>query len=117
MLDFTSALYLGLAHPAGSLRPWKRMTTGRPAVLETTGTSRRVAMVLASLIGCEAATLCPSTLHAFWDLFGMFGAGHALYVDEGAYPIAQWGVERAVARGIRATFFQHYNPRALRQAI
>ena len=31
MLDFTSALYLGLRHGSGSLRPWSALTTGVPA--------------------------------------------------------------------------------------
>jgi len=33
VLDFTSALYLGLRHPSGSLRPWARFTLGVPAAL------------------------------------------------------------------------------------
>ena len=33
VLDFTSALYLGLQHPSRSLRPWRQFTTGAPAAL------------------------------------------------------------------------------------
>jgi 8-amino-7-oxononanoate synthase len=117
MLDFTSALYLGLTHPSPSLRPWTQLTTGRPAVLEADGEPHTVGAALASLVGCEAATLRPSTLHAFWDLFGMIGRNHTVYVDSGAYPVARWGAERAAGRGLGATCFLHYNPRALELAI
>ena len=41
VLDFTSALYLGLRHPSSSLRPWSGLTTGKPAVLEPPRGRRR----------------------------------------------------------------------------
>ncbi len=34
MLDFTSALYLGLRHGSRSLAPWDQLTLGTPAALE-----------------------------------------------------------------------------------
>jgi len=75
MADFTSALYLGLRHGAGSLRPWARLTTGRPAALADPPGAREVAGALAALAGCGAGSLAPSTLHLFWDLFGVLAAG------------------------------------------
>jgi 8-amino-7-oxononanoate synthase len=92
VLDFTSALYLGLHHPKASLRPWEQLTTGRPAALEEPPGARAVAHKLAALVGCEGAVLVPSTLHLFWDLFGMLAHARVIiYMDAGAYPIAGWG--------------------------
>ena len=71
MLDFTSALYLGLRHPLGSSRPWAALSLGRPAALQPPPGAGALARELAALQGCEAATLLPSTLHLFWDLFGL----------------------------------------------
>ena len=117
MLDFTSALYLGMTHPTASLCPWSQLTTGRPAVLGTTCESRAVSARLASLTGCEAATLRPSTLHAFWDLFGMIGRDCRVYLDSGAYAIAHWGTERAAGRGIGVARFPHHDASALRRLM
>lgn len=114
MLDFTSALYLGLRHPSGSLRPWAQLTTGMPAALAIPASQERVADALAELQGCERAILGPSTLHLFWDLFGLLGEQEvAIYLDAGAYPIARWGVERAAARGIPVQRFPHHDAKAL----
>ena len=111
MLDFTSALYLGLRHESGSLRPWSQLTAGVPAALATPALSRTVAAGLAALVGAERATLARSTLHAFWDLFGILpGDDTAIYVDASAYPIARWGVERAAARGAPVQVFAHHDP-------
>ena len=75
MLDFTSALYLGLRHPSASLPPWDALTIGRPAALAEPPDAEAVAAEIASLQGCEAATLLPSTLHLFWDLFRVLDDG------------------------------------------
>ena len=117
MLDFTSALYLGLRHPSASLEPWDQLTTGRPAALLTTSSQRTLAQALANLVGCERATLGSSTLHLFWDLFGMLDRRHAIYMDAGVYPIGRWGVERAAARRIPVQVFSHYDGEALRLAL
>ena len=115
MLDFTSALYLGLQHPSWSLRPWTSLTTGVPAALALPPRVETVARELAALQGCERAALGTSTLHLFWDLFGQFPPrDFAVYLDDRAYAIARWGVERAAARGVRARRFAHYDPRDLR---
>jgi len=120
MLDFTSALYLGLRHASSSLRPWSQLTSGRSAVQGTciSRSQQRVTQALANLIGCEQAVLGPSTLHLFWDLFGMLARDRvAIYLDAAAYPIARWGVERAAARGVPVRTFAHHNPEALARLL
>jgi 8-amino-7-oxononanoate synthase len=110
MLDFTSALYLGLRHPSAALRPWDCLTLGRPAALGEPSAAAQVAGELARLQGCETAMLLPSTLHLFWDLFGVLSEQRiAILVDAGTYPIARWGVERAAARGIPVECFLHHD--------
>src|SRR5262245_50393298 len=109
MLDFTSSLYLGLQHPSWSLEPWASMSTGRPAALGTPDKHRQVAAALADLTGCERATLHSSTLHVFWDLFGMLARRTAIFMDAGVYPIGRWGVERAASRCIPVQVFTHYS--------
>jgi 8-amino-7-oxononanoate synthase len=111
MIDFTSSLYLGLRHASRSLRPWAQLTTGVPAVLRTPSLSRTIAAALAALTGTERATLCRSTLHAFWDLFPVLvRPDTTIYVDASAYPIARWGVERVACRGIPVRTFRHHDP-------
>jgi 8-amino-7-oxononanoate synthase len=113
-LDFTSSLYLGFLHPSRSLEPWDQLTTGTPAALGVAATTSRVQARLAALLGCARATVAPSTLHAFWDLFIVLGTDdHAILVDTGAYPIARWGVERAAARGAICRSFAHHDAEAL----
>lgn len=118
MLDFTSALYLGMRHESWSLEPWRQLTTGRPAALVRPHRAAQVSQVLAALQGCESATLAPSTLHLFWDLFGMLaGERVAIHTDAGIYPISQWGVERAAARGVPVWKFPHHDSEALRRHL
>jgi 8-amino-7-oxononanoate synthase len=118
VLDFTSALYLGLNHAHAELRPWTQLTLGKPAVLAPPPESDAIADQLAQLIGCERATLGTSTLHLFWDLFGQLGRERiAIYVDAGTYPIARWGVERALAWGALVRGFKHHDTRALQSAL
>jgi 8-amino-7-oxononanoate synthase len=71
VLDFTSALYLGLEHPGSSLGSWSQLTTGVPAALSPTPEASMAARELAALQGCGAETLGASTLHLFWNLLGM----------------------------------------------
>ena len=114
MLDFTSALYLGLRHASRFLRPWAQLTTGAPAALTAPPGARRVANALAALQGCERGTLVPSTLHLFWDLFGTLPSqGVVIYMNVGTYPIARWGIERAAARGVPVRSFPHHDAEAL----
>ena len=116
MIDLTSSLYLGLKHDSASVPGWERLTTGMPAALAAAPAAGIVAQELADLIGTEAATLAPSTLHAFWDLFGTMGA-REIHVDAGTYPIAWWGAERARCSGAVVRQFRHHDPAALRQAV
>lgn len=114
MLDFTSALYLGLRHPSSSLHPWAELTLGRPAALASPPGARTVAQRFSELVGCESGTLVPSTLHLFWDLFDVLASDRiAIYMDTGTYAIAKWGVERAAARGVPVRGFPHHDPHAL----
>ena len=100
MLDFTSALYLGFQHPSGSALPWDALTLGCPASLQEPPGAIAVATELAALQGCEAATMLPSTLHLFWDLFGVLSRRDAMiYIEATTYPIARWGVQRGASLG------------------
>jgi 8-amino-7-oxononanoate synthase len=118
MIDFTSALYLGMRHSSQSLQPWRQLTLGVPAALAEPPGADKVAHDLAGLLGCEQAVLMPSTLHLFWDLFGMLGKQPVnIFLDEGAYAIAQWGSERAAAGGAELYRFRHHDPQALLSQI
>lgn len=118
LLDFTSALYLGMRHASRSLEPWGQLTTGVPAALSTALGTDLVTRALAALQGCERATLAPSTLHLFWDLFGVLAdSPTAIYMDSGVYPIARWGMERAAARGVPVRGFRHHDAEALRKLL
>jgi 8-amino-7-oxononanoate synthase len=114
VLDFSSALYLGFLHPRRSLKPWGQLTAGTPAALGVPAEASRLQARLAALLGCARATVAPSTLHVFWDLFVVLGTDEgAVVVDDGAYPIARWGVERAAARGTICRSFAHHDAGAL----
>jgi 8-amino-7-oxononanoate synthase len=114
MLDFTSALYLGMRHPHRSLRSWAELTTGRPAALEAPREAQPLVRDLARLLGQEDATLGTSTLHLFWDLFDVLARDRiAIYTDSGAYPIARWGIERVAAKGVPTNEFKSHDPAAL----
>ncbi|MFA9218605.1 MAG: hypothetical protein ACEQSK_16090 [Sphingomonadaceae bacterium] len=113
MADFCSALYLGMRHPARSLPDWQQLTLGKPAAMQEAPGARALAEELAALQGCDAALLMPSTLHLYWDLFGMlsdagsgFGSAHSvLLVDAASYPVARWGAQQAVAQGMPLQLF------------
>jgi 8-amino-7-oxononanoate synthase len=118
MLDFTSSLYLGLHHPSHSLAPWTRLTTGKPAALDPPPHATRVARALATLQGCESATLFPSTLHLFFDLLETLRRDRIhIYVDAAAYPIACWAVQRLAAFGVPAHRLPHFDGDAAREII
>lgn len=96
MADFSSALYLGLRHPAALLAGWNALTLGKPAALREPPGAVCLARELARLQGCEAATLMPSTLHLFWDVFAMLAHEPlVVLVDDGAYPIARRCAEKS----------------------
>jgi len=116
--DFTSALYLGMRHPGHALDGWDALTLGKPAALCDVPGARAVAQSLARLQGCAAATLLPSTLHLFWDLFGMLARERcAVLVDDAAYPVARWGAERAAGLGLPLRTFRHGDSAALARLV
>lgn len=118
MLDFTSALYLGLQHPSGSLPAWTSLTLGKPAALEEPSGSQAVARELAALTGCDDALLATSTLHAFFDLFAMLaGLGMAFFLDQNSYPISRWAAQYAVGARGDVTLFKARDVEALKWAL
>jgi 8-amino-7-oxononanoate synthase len=118
VLDFTSALYLGMGHASRSLPRFDRLTLGKPAALQAPPGSGAVERELAVLTGCERALLAPSTLHLFWDLFGTIGlAGVSIFLDAGSYPIARWGAECARAAGTPLSNFRQHDAAALRMLL
>ncbi|WP_338868800.1 aminotransferase class I/II-fold pyridoxal phosphate-dependent enzyme [Myxococcus stipitatus] len=118
MLDFTSALYLGLVHASRTLEPWEQLTLGAPAVLEEPACVARTERDLAELVGCERALLARSTLHVFWDVFSALeGRRVSLFWDDGAYPVAKWGIEVMAARGVPARGFHHHSPESLARRL
>lgn len=118
MIDFTSALYLGMRHPSCHLLSWSQLTVGGPAALVEPPGARHLAQAIAALQGCERATFAPSTLHLFWDLFGLLSRDAvSIYMEEGLYPIARWGIERAAARGVTVHSFRHHDAAALHNLL
>ncbi|MBY5406351.1 hypothetical protein [Rhizobium leguminosarum] len=118
MPDFTSALYLGLRHGHASLRPWRQLTTGRPVALGPSRETDELECALACFWGCEAVAVGPSTFHLFWDLFDMFADDDiAVHIDNGAYAIARWAVERVAGRGVPVRTFRSHDVGALRAAF
>ncbi len=118
MLDFTSALYLGLGHPSASLAPWRALTLGRPAALEEPPGGRGLARELALLMGGEAGLLYPSTLHLFRDLFQVAASKESLLVfDAASYPIARWSAERAQLDGIPVETYRHHDVASLERRL
>lgn len=116
--DLASVLYLGLGHGWDRLRPWRSLTTGLPAAVVAPPGSTAVARELAARTGAEAATLGPSTLHLFWDLFaGLARRPVRIFADAAVYPVARWGIERARAGGRPVEVFRHHDPRALARLL
>jgi 8-amino-7-oxononanoate synthase len=118
MLDFTSALYLGLRHGSRSLAPWRELTTGVPAALRAAPETAAVVRRLAALQGCESTTVAPSTLHALCDLLGQLGdERRPIHMDAGTYAIGRLGAEIAAGRGASVTVFPRHDAAALRRSL
>ncbi len=118
MVNFTSALYLGLRHSHRVLRPWSQFTAGVPAAFAEPHNSTEVAREIAHLQGCERGVLSTSSLHLFWDLFGILAKRPThIFFDSGLYPIGRWGVERATGLGTPANDFAHHDSDALRVSL
>lgn len=114
MLDFTSALYLGMGHASASLGSWRALTLGRPAALEEPPGAQNLAHELAELMGADAGLLYPSTLHLFRDAFQIAAPSSALLLfDAAAYPIARWGAERNELAGTPVETFPHHDVEVL----
>lgn len=107
-----------MEHGSAVLHPWEGFTTGRPAALGLPPEAAEIEQRLAQLVGCKGALLASSTLHLFWDLFGALASGNdAIYLDQGAYPVASWGAERASLRGTAVRSFPHRDVDALRALL
>jgi 8-amino-7-oxononanoate synthase len=118
VIDFTSALYLGMRHPSRLLPPWDRLSLGLPAALREPPGAIAVAAGLAALQGFEAASLLPSTLHLFMDLFELLAPESAgFFLDAGGYPIARRGAEWMSAKGAPLRVFPQHDPDGLRLAL
>jgi len=118
VLDFTSALYLGIEHASRSLPGWDRLTLGKPAALESPPGTSQAEKQLAALSGCERASLASSTLHLFLDLFSVLARHDVnIFLDEGSYPIARWGVERAACLGVKTRTFPQHDAEGLHAAL
>jgi len=117
-VDFRSALYLGRNHARRDLPDWLRLTPGKPAALEEPALAQHVALELAALQGCEDAVIGVSTLHLYWDFFGLLAHSPVqIWIDAGAYPVARWGAERAQGLGATTGEFRHHDPEHLRQRL
>ncbi len=118
MLDFTSSLYLGIQHHSQSLKPWRRLTTGKPAALFSPKDHIELGRKIAALQGLEDGVISQSTLHLCWDLFGILGKNNFLaLMDSGAYPIAQWGLVRFAFNGNEVIKFKHHQVDNLSRAL
>jgi 8-amino-7-oxononanoate synthase len=118
MLDFTSALYLGLQHPSRTLPAWTSLTLGKPAAMEDPPGAGRVERELAALTGCDEVMLASSTLHAFFDLFAMLARpGTAVFIDQSSYPVSRWAAQHIWGAGSTKTFFRSHEADELRQAL
>jgi 8-amino-7-oxononanoate synthase len=118
MLDFASALYLGLKHPSQNLRAWQQLTLGKPAALDQLPRTLDVERKLAALVGCDRALLAPSTLHIFCDLFPILARpGTVILLDGSSYPIARWGVERTAALGVPVRVLPKFDPHRIGRAV
>jgi 8-amino-7-oxononanoate synthase len=114
VVDLASFGYLGLLHAYTELTPWSRLSTGRPAAVGGDSLEKAIVPRLAEMQACEAATVYRSTLHVFRDLFACVSdEDSVIFLDEGSYPIAQWGVEWARRRGVPVRVFPHHDSGAL----
>lgn len=118
MLDFTSSCYLGIEYSSQTIQPWSQLTTGKPAALYEPKAYRRVAQKVANLQGLETGAIAKSTLHLFWDLFGILSQENFIaFVDSQTYSIAQWGLERFACKGNEVFKFKHHYPGHLHKVL
>lgn len=117
MLDFTSASYLGSEFSSISLHLKTPLTLGKPAFLKEPLLNRWVANQIAKMQGLERGVIAPSSLHLFWDLFGILSKNYVVFIEENIYPIGQWGTIHADARQIPVIRFKPENLIELQNSI
>jgi 8-amino-7-oxononanoate synthase len=111
VVDFTSSLFLGWRHSAGSLPPWSSLTTGIPAVLSEPVVAQRVAAAVAATHGAPAGVVARSTLHALTDILGVLpGPGDVVAIDSAGYPITRLAALVAAAKGATVRTYPHHRP-------
>lgn len=107
-VDFTASDYLAYRHAHADLGSWRRLTTGRPAVLGEPRAATGLAAELARRTGRAAGVLHTSTLHALLDAWSVLAEEPlTALVDEFAYPIGRLALR---ANGITATVVRHFDP-------
>ena len=68
--------------------------------------------------GLAKGVLAPSTLHIFWDLYGLLSTKRiTLFIDEKAYPVSKYGIERLLVRSIPFFTFRHLDGNHLSEMI
>lgn len=117
MLDFTSASYLGSEFSSVDLHLKTPLTLGKPAFLKEPLLNRWVANQIAKMQGLERGVIAPSSLHLFWDLFGILSKNYVVFIEENTYPIGQWGTIHADARQISVIRFKPENLIELKNSI
>lgn len=117
-LDFTSAHYLGLRHPSGSLGAYAELVPGTPAALREPALVHAVEHGFASLVGRERALVFSSMLHFAFDFFArLVRRDEVVLWDRGMYPILRWGLDVARARGVIVRSFEHLDSSGLEQSL
>lgn len=118
MIDFSSALYLGLKHTKESLSSWQSLTTGMPSALYEPIQNYLLAKKIAQMQGLQMGVAAPSTLHVYIDLFHFFSRLNvALFIDEKIYPVSLYGIEQVMVKKIPVHYFKHLNARHLSYLI
>ncbi|HEX7905268.1 MAG TPA: aminotransferase class I/II-fold pyridoxal phosphate-dependent enzyme [Chitinophagaceae bacterium] len=118
MSDFISSLYLGMKHDSTELKTWNQLTTGMPAGLYETVTSKKVGATVAAMQGLESGICAPSTMHIYSDLFGLLSKKRIkLFIDEKIYPVSRYGIEKLSVAGIKVLSFNHLDAAHLQRMV
>ncbi len=118
MIDFTSSLYLAMKHESAELLKWSQLTTGVPAALYEPKQSKKISLTIAQMQGLEMGCLAPSTLHLYWGLYGFLSNQKiTVFIDEKAYPVSRYGVERLSVKKVPVYLFNHLNANHLAELI
>lgn len=118
MIDFTSSLYLGMKHGSAELKTWQQLTAGVPAALYEHDLSKQVGTYVAHMQGLEAGISATSTLHLYWDLFGLLSDKQTvLFIDEKVYPVSKYGIEKLIVKKIPIHTFNHLEANHLAELV